>query len=210
DKEDKDAFDADRLRYHRIIIMTDADVDGSHIRTLLLTFFYRQMPELVERGHIYIAQPPLYKAKQGKEEAYLKDDHDLKQHLLKVALRGAELTPGAGRPALSADALENVARQYLLADAVIERVSRRIDPAVLYALLGGVHPDLSDPSAAAKSAEALQKAVGSPDVTVEATYDGQAEQQRLVIVRTRHGTRHTTALDVDFFMSGDYAQISAA
>src|SRR5438034_171781 len=131
DKDDKDAFDADRLRYHRIIIMTDADVDGSHIRTLLLTFFYRQMPELVERGHIYIAQPPLYKAKQGKEETYLKDAHDLKQHLLKVALKGAELTPGSGRAPLSMDALENVARQYLLAEAVIERVSRLIDPAAL-------------------------------------------------------------------------------
>ena len=128
DKEDKDAFNADKLRYHRIIIMTDADVDGSHIRTLLLTFFYRHMPELVERGHIYIAQPPLYKAKQGKEEIYLKDDHELKQYLLKYALKGAELTPGAGRPPLAADTFANVAREFLLAEAVIERVARLTDP----------------------------------------------------------------------------------
>src|SRR5438876_7813643 len=140
---DKDAFDIAKLRYHRIIIMTDADVDGSHIRTLLLTFFYRQMPDLVERGHIYIAQPPLYKAKQGKEEVYLKDDYELKQHLLRVALKGAELSPGAGRPPLAAESFGNVAREYLMAEAVIERLARAIEPVALRAMLNGVKVDLT-------------------------------------------------------------------
>jgi len=206
----KDEYNADKLRYHRIIIMTDADVDGSHIRTLLLTFFYRQMLDLVERGHIYIAQPPLYKVKQGKEENYLKDDHDLKQHLLKVALKGAVLEPGAGRPALSVDALENVARQYLLAEAVIDRVSRAIEPAALFALLTGVRLDLSSPGAATACAAELVRAIADPDVTIESRYDEQTEQRRLIIVRTRHGTPHVTAIDADFIASGDYVQLRAA
>jgi DNA gyrase subunit B len=210
EKDDKDAFNVERLRYHRVIIMTDADVDGSHIRTLLLTFFYRQMPELVERGHIYIAQPPLYKVKQGKEENYLKDDHDLKQHLLKVALKGATLEPGGGRASLSIGALENVARQYLLAEAVIERVSRAIDPSALYALLAGVRLDLSGNAAAASSASELARAIDEPEVSVEARYDEQSEQYRLIIVRTRHGTPHATAIDADFIASGDYAQLRVA
>ena len=137
----KDEYNADKLRYHRIIIMTDADVDGSHIRTLLLTFFYRQMPELFERGHIYIAQPPLYKVKHGKSERYIKDEHELKEHLLKLALDDAELFPGTDAPALSQDTLAQVAKQYFLAEAVIDRLSRLIDPAVLQALL--VNPEIS-------------------------------------------------------------------
>ena len=210
DKEDKDAFNADKLRYHRIIIMTDADVDGSHIRTLLLTFFYRQMPELVERGHIYIAQPPLYKAKQGKEEVYLKDDHELKQHLLKFALKGAELTPGPNLPPLAADTFANVAREFLLAEAVIDRVARFTDPQGLHAMLNGVRVDLTSEAAALASAQSLQRAIGDPDVTVEARYDATTETRRLVIVRMHHGTPHVTAIDGDFMASGDAAQIRAA
>jgi DNA gyrase subunit B len=206
----KDEYNADKLRYHRIIIMTDADVDGSHIRTLLLTFFYRQMPELVERGHIYIAQPPLYKVKHGREENYLKDDHELKQHLLKVALKGAELTPGTGKPPLAPEAFASVAREYLLADAVIERLARIIDPAALYAVLSGARIDLSSDAAATTSASALQAAIGDPDVRVESRYDTLSETRRLVVVRTHHGTPHVTAIDSDLIASGDFAQIDAA
>ncbi|HEX2390577.1 MAG TPA: DNA gyrase subunit B, partial [Casimicrobiaceae bacterium] len=206
----KDEYNVDKLRYHRIIIMTDADVDGSHIRTLLLTFFYRQMPELVERGHIYIAQPPLYKAKQGREDVYLKDDHELKQHLLRVALKGAELVPGEGRPALSAESFGDVAREYLLAEAVIERLTRLVDPAALRAILGGVRLDLASEATARRSAIALQAAIDDPEVTVEARYDATNEVQRIVIVRTHHGTPHATAIDGDFLASGDAEQIRHA
>jgi DNA gyrase subunit B len=190
--------------------MTDADVDGSHIRTLLLTFFYRQMHELVERGHIYIAQPPLYKAKQGREEVYLKDDHELKQFLLRVALKGAELVPGEGRAPLAPESLGNVAREYLLAEAVVERTARIIDSAALYAVLGGVKIDLATEMAAQRSAEALEQAIADPEVRVEARYDAANESRRLVIVRTHHGTPHYTAIDADFLASGDGAQIHAA
>ncbi len=209
-KEDKDAFNADKLRYHRIIIMTDADVDGSHIRTLLLTFFYRQMPELVERGHIYIAQPPLYKAKQGKEEVYLKDDHELKQHLLKVALKGAELVPGAGAMPLAAETFANIAREYLLADAVIERLSRLVDPAALRAVLDGVAVDLDTEASAEASAVRLQAGIADDEVRVESRADSLTGARRLVVIRTHHGTPHATGIDADLLASGDFAQIRAA
>ncbi len=210
DKEDKDAFNLAKLRYHRIIVMTDADVDGSHIRTLLLTFFYRQMPELMERGFIYIAQPPLYKAKQGKEEVYLKDDHELKQHLLKHALKGAEMTPGSGKEPLGAETFAQIARQFLLSEAVIERLARVIDSAALHAMLDGAHVDLSTEQSATRGAQALQGAISDPNVTVEARYDAATESRRLIIRRMHHGTPHVTALDADFLASGDAAQIRQA
>ncbi|MFO1315387.1 MAG: DNA topoisomerase (ATP-hydrolyzing) subunit B [Burkholderiales bacterium] len=209
-KDDKDAFSPDKLRYHRIIIMTDADVDGSHIRTLLLTFFYRHMPELVDRGHIYIAQPPLYKAKQGKEETYLKDDHELKQYLLRVALKNAEFVPGSGRPPLSAETFADIARKYLLAEAVIDRLARVTDSAALHAMLGGVRIDLSTEEAAAESARALESAIADRDVTVEPRYDATTETRRLAIRRMHHGTPHLTGIDADFLGSGDAVEIRAA
>ena len=204
----KDEYTPDKLRYHRIIIMTDADVDGSHIRTLLLTFFYRQMPELVERGHIYIAQPPLYKIKHGKQERYLKDEHELKQYLLKLALSEAELFPSANAQPLTKEALEVVAKEYLLAEAVIERVSRLVDEEVLHLLLK--HPvalDLGDESAARKSAAALAALLKGKNIQIEAQFNGKSERYVLAINRTQHGIVHRRTIDFDFVQSGDYAQI---
>src|SRR5574337_1171248 len=147
-----DDFDAAKLRYHRIIIMTDADVDGAHIRTLLLTFFYRQMPELVERGHIYIAQPPLYKIKHGKTELYIKDDTELSGHLLKLGLDNAELTPRENADPIRDEALAGLARTYLIAEAIIGRLEGYIEPDVLHALLAN-DIELSLDGEAARSEE---------------------------------------------------------
>jgi DNA gyrase subunit B len=203
----KEEYNADKLRYHRIIIMTDADVDGSHIRTLLLTFFYRQMPELVERGHIYIAQPPLYRAKLGKEERYLKDEHELNEFTLKQALVDAALYPAAGREPIAGDALAELAKSYLLSEAVIVRVSRLIDRDALQAMLRGVTVDLTRRDSAEASAEALEAAIGGAGVAVAPHFDAKTERYQVKVERTRHGNVRMTTIDTEFVHSGDYAQI---
>jgi len=203
----KDEYNADKLRYHRIIIMTDADVDGSHIRTLLLTFFYRQMPELVERGHIYIAQPPLYKAKLGKEERYLKDEHELNEFMLKQALVEAALYPRASAEPISGAPLAQLAKSYLLSEAVIDRVSRLIDREVLQAILHGVQIELTGRAAAEASAEALERAIGGDGIAVAPHFDQKTDRYQVRIERTRHGNVRMTTIDTEFVHSGDYAQI---
>jgi DNA gyrase subunit B len=210
-----DDFNPDKLRYHRIIIMTDADVDGSHIRTLLLTLFYRQMPVLVERGHIYIAQPPLYKVKHGKDERYLKDDHELNQYMLKLALDGALLVPGAGAAPISGDALGELARKYLLAEAVIERLSRILDQDALRAILDGCELDLASEATATLSAARLEKAVEKylsaaqqmdQDVAahVYPVFNEKDESWGLRIERKHHGNVKVGTIDPAFLISADY------
>ena len=200
-------FNIDKLRYHRIIIMTDADVDGSHIRTLLLTLFYRQLPMLVERGHIYIAQPPLYKVKHGRDERYIKDDHELKEYLLRQALSDAELRPAKDAPPMTRDALELIAKEYLLAEAVIERLSRVIDSPVMHAMLD-VSPIVLDTlDDATRAAENLRRAVNDETLVIQVERDERHEGYRLLLRRELHGNFYETRIDHDFVVSGDYAQV---
>ncbi|MGB5082151.1 MAG: DNA topoisomerase (ATP-hydrolyzing) subunit B [Burkholderiales bacterium] len=206
----KDEYDISKLRYHRIIIMTDADVDGAHIRTLLLTFFYRQMPELVEHGHVYIAQPPLYKVKVGKQERYFKDDHERAQFMLAQALVGASLIPKKDAQPIEGKTLEQLAKAYLFGEAVVARASRVIDSEALAALMRGVKVDLSDAQSAEASALSLKQAMAANGngVHVNARYDGKNERHQLVIERTYHGNARKSVLDEDFISSGDYQQLA--
>ena len=205
----KDEYKPEKLRYHRLIIMTDADVDGAHIRTLLLTFFYRQMPELVEGGHIYIAQPPLYKVKHGKTERYIKDDQALNQFLLALALEGAVLTPRNGATEISGPALEVLAREYLLAEAVINRLSHLINPQVLHALIdANLNIELIDEAFAEASANALMDVIGHKiGMHILPRYDEVKERWQLRLEKMHHGNLRVGVIDDDLLVSGDYVQL---
>ena len=213
-----DDFKIEKLRYHRVIIMTDADVDGSHIRTLLLTFFYRQMPELIERGYIYIAQPPLYKIKQGREERYLKDDFELDQYMLNLSMVQAALVPARDAEPITGDALAAIARKYVMADAVVERLSRLMDHDTLHELMDGLALNLDSADEAHASAERLQAALLknvhqisrslAPAVEVTAHADESGEKWHLRIIRHLHGNQKVSIITQDFLKSSDYKVLS--
>ena len=204
----KDDFSAEKLRYHRIIIMTDADVDGAHIRTLLLTFFYRQMTELVERGHIYIAQPPLYKVKQGRDERYLKDQHELDEYLLQSALKDAQLLTRENGETISGDALAQIAKQMVLTEAVIRRIAALYDESVLRAMQDLGEINLSTESGAEDAAEKLRPLLGHTGSEVIVGFDQETASYRLEINKYVHGNLQCCVIDADFLVSGDYRQIS--
>jgi DNA gyrase subunit B len=209
----KDEFDIGKLRYHRIIIMTDADVDGSHIRTLLLTFFYRQIPLLIERGHIYIAQPPLYKVKKGKSETYVKDDVELNQMLLRSALEDAELHVGADAEAMPASALETLARRYMEFQAAARRSPRRYDLHVLEQMLHVPELNPVDREDAGKLAEwgarlSTLLNAGQPAGRQYAVTVLEGTPPHLVVSRTEHGVTVEKHLHREFFSSSEYRRIT--
>ena len=219
-----DDFDADKLRYHRIIIMTDADVDGSHIRTLLLTFFYRQMRELIERGYVYIAQPPLYKIKRGKQEVYVKDDAELNAYLLNAAMDNAALHVNSEAPPLSGVALETLSKEHIAVESIIARLAPRYDEVVLRALsqLPQVSTkDVEDLDVLAAWADKLSASlpksagdraedsnVGSYSAELDRG-DEDGEGVRVAITRVQHGIGTTRSLPREFFGTNEYKHIMA-
>jgi DNA gyrase subunit B len=210
----KDEYNLEKLRYHRIIIMTDADVDGSHIRTLLLTFFYRQLPEIIEKGYIYIAQPPLYKVKKGKQEQYVKDDAELNNYLVQLALDKAQLFSNEGTPAILGQGLEKLAKQFIDVSLIISRLTRRYDDAFLEALC--LMPVLSE---SIKQDEAqlrawlaalenyLVSSHGKAVFTLTLDYHN-AHDFTFVISKRLHSMTKTFVLAASFFASKDYGLIA--
>ena len=211
----KDEFDPDKLRYHRIIIMTDADVDGAHIRTLLLTFFYRQMPELIERGHIYIGQPPLYRVKHGKQERYLKDDAELNQYLLSRAMDRAALAYSPDAPPLTGTGLEGLIKQYNMVMAAIQRLANRYDPDVLEALIYAPPLDsdadghVQQPPAEWQDELAGRlNATAGPSASYTITLLESQDRWGLEVTQKVHGISHKSLFKNNFFASSEFSAMA--
>ncbi len=214
----REEYNPDKLRYHRIIIMTDADVDGSHIRTLLLTFFYRQMPELISRGHIYIGQPPLYKVKKGKQEQYVKDDESLEAYLLQLALEEVRLHPNAQAPAILESALTELANLYYKAIRSIHRLTRRYPKFVLELLMDASilnKEDLKNKPSVSTWSEQLMLALNHANqdhslrYKIDVIHDTDLALYYPCLQVIHHGVAREYPLNQGFFGSLDYAQIAA-
>jgi DNA gyrase subunit B len=211
----KTDFNPDKLRYHSIIIMTDADVDGSHIRTLLLTFFFRQMPELIERGHIFIAQPPLYKIGKGKQQQYLKDEEALKQYLTQSALDDAVLYVNENAPGISGAALEALVKQFRQVIATIDRLSRLYPAVAMRAMIDLPtlkHDQLSDRNTVASWVEALQGVLSRENdnaTRYECSVQEDTERHLFIpeVTITAHGVARSYLFNHEFFESNDYQAI---
>jgi DNA gyrase subunit B len=212
----REEFNPDKLRYHRVIIMTDADVDGAHIRTLLLTFFYRQMPELIERGHIYIAQPPLYKVKKGKQEQYLKDDADLNRYLLQSGLDNAELHLAEGTPPLAGAGLEALSLQYQSAIRTVQRLAKRYESTVIEQLIYVPPVDDNLLNNKDKLADWLLELGGriNADRGIADQYSlvlvaaSEEQPEGIRIIRRVHGIESESFLPFEFFQSGEYRKLT--
>ena len=209
----RDEYDPDKLRYHHIIIMTDADVDGSHIRTLLLTFFYRQMPELVERGHIYIAQPPLYKVKKGKQERYVKDDAEMERYITELALNNAELFPSENADAITNSALTLLVEEYQIVTTVINRLSNHYYPAFLKQLIfQSAIPELTDEVAMTAWLSQIDQRLSS-DLPTGTSYKLSVLKKDnhptldINVSFSRHGINTDYHIPGDFFASSEYQRI---
>ncbi len=208
----KEEFNPDKVRYHRIIIMTDADVDGSHIRTLLLTFFYRQMPELIERGYIYIAQPPLYKVKKGKQVHYVKDDTGLDQYLIQLALDKAKLIINEDTPAIQGYGLETLANQFSQAQLVVNKCSRRFDEQFLKQLMlqSPINREQQSPENIESWVIKLQKNLNELpssslyEITIKNTEGGFD----LTVAKNSNGVTKTFVVPSEFFQSQNYQYIA--
>ncbi|OZG73243.1 DNA gyrase subunit B [Hahella sp. CCB-MM4] len=213
----REEFDINKLRYHSIIIMTDADVDGSHIRTLLLTFFFRQMRDIIENGHIFIAMPPLYKVKKGKQEQYVKDEKALQQYLTQNALEGTELYTNADAPAISGTALETLVNDYRTAVSLIDRMSRAYPRTVLSKLLEVprlVEDDLKDQAKIASWCSNLEAVLHSENLngesfTLKVTEDAERNLYLPQIEFIQHGVDYRYTMNQEFFASSSYQNVAS-